>query len=62
MGLAIRPEFHKALEQYAADKHLTMTYVIVDTVARRIKRAGYWPVLTAEANERRKRRRIGRMV
>ena len=62
MGLAFWPEFHKALKQYAADKHLTMTHVIVDAVARRMKRAGYWPVLTAEANERRKRRRIQRMV
>ena len=62
MGLTIRPEFHKALEQYAAHRQFSMTYVIVDTVARRIKRAGNWPVLTAEAKERSKRRRIGRMV
>ena len=58
----VRPEFHKPLNQYAADWRLTMTHVIIDAVARRLKRTGCWPVLTAGAKERRKRRRIKRMV
>ena len=62
MGLAVRPEFHKALKRFAADSQLTTTHVIIDAVARRLERAGYWPVLTAGAKERRKRRRIKRMV
>ena len=39
-----------------------MTHVIIDAVARRLKRTGYRPVLTAEAKERRKHRQIKRMV
>ena len=51
MGLGVWPEFHKALKQYAADRQLTMTHVIIDAVARRLKRAGYRAVLTAGAKE-----------
>lgn len=62
MGLAVWPEFHKPLKQYAADRQLTMTHVIVVAVDRRLKRADYWPVLTAEAKERRQCRRFKRIV
>ena len=62
MGLGVWPEFHKPLRRYAADRHLAMTHVIIDAVARRLKRTGYWPVVTVEAKERSKRRRINRMV
>ena len=51
IGFAARPEFHKALTQYAVDRQLTMAHVITGVVARRLKMADYWAVLTAEAKE-----------
>ena len=34
-GTAVLPEFHKALEKYVADSHLTITPVSIVAVARR---------------------------
>ena len=54
MGLAVYPDWHKALKEYAAYKNLTMTHVIIDAVSRRMQREGYWPRRTAEEKERRR--------
>ena len=62
LHLAVRPDLAKMLKLYAEDYSVTMTHVVVDCVARRLKRHGYWPVgIDKERNERRRLGRLKRM-
>ena len=62
LHLAVRPDFAKMLKLYAEARRVTMTHVVVDCVARRLNRHGYWPVgIDKERNERRRLGRLKRM-
>ena len=56
--IAARPDWAKALKEYAEYSHKTMTHVIIEAVSRRMKLAGYWPVETSEEQAERRRRAI----
>ena len=56
--IAARPDWAKALKEYAEYRHQTMTHVIIEAVSRRMKLAGYWPVETSEEKAERRRRAI----
>ena len=58
----VRKDFKAALQRYASDRQRTMTHVVVTSVARALKRAGYWPVQTAELKEERRLKHLQRMA